>query len=85
MPLAVDDTDETSPIGRPAKRLSDNPENKTFIKIVDDILKVLEDHADDHGVSPSFLLEELSKRGQKSESQQESQNRKLCLCQMQRP
>ena len=52
-------------MGRPVKKLKDNPQPKTFLKIVDSVLDVIEDHAEKQGVSASYLLDELCKRGKK--------------------
>ena len=52
-------------MGRPVKKLKDNPQPKTFLKIIDSLLDVIEDHAEKQGVSASYLLDELSKRGKK--------------------
>ena len=44
-------------MGRPVTKLKDNPQLKTFLKIVGSLLDIIEDHAGKEGVSASYLLD----------------------------
>ena len=50
--------------GRPKKRLSDNPGAKTENKILDTIIKQIEDAATDQNIEPQLLLNKLVERSQ---------------------
>ncbi|XP_065667916.1 uncharacterized protein LOC136088168 [Hydra vulgaris] len=51
--------------GRKSKRLSDQPEKRTYNKILDDFVDIVEKHASEQGVDKSEYLKEVVQRCEK--------------------
>ena len=49
-------------VGRKEKRLSDNPEKKTYNKILDETVTLVEKHAEKQGLSNQNFLQQLNER-----------------------